>query len=94
MEKWEIAFRISLGVFLYAWNLLEGSRFHTPYPMEWVLLYPYPYWRLFLLILLIVLCRWSPNLGLLAALTLFFYLGDMFHLTQPWIMERNLPPPE
>jgi hypothetical protein len=94
MEAWETALsagglvdataRILVTVAFFSWNLFEGSLFHTPYPVEWVYLYKFPYWRLFLVLTLIAAASWCPKVGIMAALALFFYLNDLSRLTKPW----------
>ena len=94
MEAWETALsagglvdataRILVTVAFFSWNLFEGSLFHTPYPVEWVYLYKFPYWRLFLVLTLIAAASWCPTVGSMAALALFFYLNDLSRLTKPW----------
>ena len=98
MEAWETALsagglvdataRILVTVAFFSWNLFEGSLFHTPYPVEWVYLYKFPYWRLFLVLTLIAAASWCPKVGIMVALALFFYLNDLSRLTKPW---QNMP---
>lgn len=94
MEKWtqflapgspaDMTARLVATLTFFIWNLFQGSLFHTPYPVEWVTLYPIPYFRLFLVLTTIAAAAWCPRVGVMVALALFFYLEDMFHLTQPW----------
>jgi len=95
MEAWEESLgvtstvidktaRLLVTLVFFIWNLFEGSLFHTPYPVEWVYLYKFPYWRLFLVITLIAALVWCPTVGIMAALALFFYLNDLSRLTKPW----------
>jgi len=98
MESWDdiltpggtvdLTARLIVIISFYIWNLFEGSLFHTPYPAEWIYLYKFPYWRLFLVITLLAACVWCPRVGVMAALALFFYLGDLSRLTTPWIVEK------
>lgn len=81
--------RLIASLAFFIWNVFEGSRFDTPYPVEWVMLYPLPYWRLFLVFITIVACAWCPRVGIMVALALFFYIGDMFHLTQQWVKHQT-----
>jgi hypothetical protein len=85
----DMAARLIASLTFFIWNVFEGSRFDTPYPVEWVILYPLPYWRLFLVFITIVACAWCPRVGSMVALALFFYIGDMFHLTQPWVKTQT-----
>ena len=80
----DAAGRLIATVAFFTWNVFEGSLFHTPYPVEWVYLYKFPYWRLFLVITLLVAAAWCPRVGSMCALALFFYLGDLARLTTPW----------
>jgi len=101
MEAWESALspggvadataRLLVTVAFFSWNLFEGSLFHTPYPVEWVYLYKFPYWRLFLVVTLIAALVWCPTVGIMAALALFFYLNDLSRLTKPWL---EVAPPQ
>ena len=77
--------RLFFAIFFFIWNLFEGSLFHTPYPQILVGLYESPLWRLFLVLLLIAALVWCPMVGILLAITLFFYLGDLGQLTEMWI---------
>jgi len=71
---------LSLGLILYI--LWYGTVFEASYPNSIVELYGYPYWRLFLLLLVLVITNWSPRVGLLAAFALLLYLSDMKILTE------------
>ena len=99
MENWsqilapggtfDMTARLLFTITFFIWNLFEGSLFHTAYPVEWVLLYPIPYWRLFLVLAFLAAAAWCPRVGVMVGLALYFYLGDMFHLTQPWISTQT-----
>ena len=99
MEGWEqilspggpfdTAGRLIITVAFFTWNVFEGALFHTPYPVEWVYLYKFPYWRLFLVITLLVAAAWCPRVGSMAALALFFYLGDLARLTTTWMPPKK-----
>jgi hypothetical protein len=80
----DMSARLIAVVAFFVWNLFEGSLFHTPYPVEWVYLYKFPYWRLFLVVAVIAAASWCPRVGIMSALALFFYLGDLSRLTQPF----------
>jgi hypothetical protein len=84
-----MAARLIVTASFFIWNVFEGSLFDTAYPVEWVILYPIPYWRLFLVITTIAAAAWCPRVGVMVGLALFFYLGDMFHLTQPWVVTQR-----
>ena len=70
----------AIGLILYI--LWYGTVFEATYPRSIVELYGYPYWRLFLLLLVLVITNWSPRVGLLAAFALLLYLSDMKILTE------------
>jgi hypothetical protein len=70
----------AIGLILYI--LWYGTVFEASYPRSIVELYGYPYWRLFLLLLVLVITNWSPRVGLLAAFALLLYLSDMKILTE------------
>jgi hypothetical protein len=99
MESWSQALapggtadmtaRLIVTAAFFIWNVFEGALFHTAYPVEWVILYPTPYWRLFLILTTIVAAYWCPRVGVMIAMALVFYLGDMFHLTQPWTVTQT-----
>lgn len=99
MEKWtqllapggslDMTARLIATVTFFLWNVYQGSLFHTPYPVEWVSLYPVPYFRLFLVLTTIAAAAWCPRVGVMVAFALFFYLEDMFHLTQPWVSHQE-----
>ena len=81
--------RLLVTLLFFIWNLFQGSLFHTAYPVEWVILYPIPYWRLFLILTFLAAAAWCPRVGVMVGLALYFYLGDMFHLTQPWVTTQT-----
>jgi hypothetical protein len=70
----------AIGLILYI--LWYGTVFEASYPRSIVELYGYPYWRLFLLLLVLIITNWSPRVGLLAAFALLLYLSDMKILTE------------
>ena len=70
----------AIGLILYI--LWYGTVFEASYPRSIVELYGCPYWRLFLLLLVLVITNWSPRVGLLAAFALLLYLSDMKILTE------------
>ena len=93
MEEWvrpngslDSTMKLLVATSFFIWNVFEGSLFHTPYPAEWVYLFKFPYWRILLVLLVIVSAAWSPHVGVLVALAVFFYLGDLSRLTTPWIL--------
>lgn len=70
---------VALGVL---WLLYEGTVFENTYPAPMIVYYPYPWWRILLLILLAIGAAWCPRVGIVYALILFFYFQDMNLLTK------------
>jgi succinate dehydrogenase hydrophobic anchor subunit len=69
---------------LLTWNLYYGAPIDTKYPQELVTLYVYPMWRALLVIFLGVALLISPEVGILVAITVFFYFMDIPHFIKPW----------
>ena len=74
---------IAIGI-LIAWNLYYGALIDTTYPQELVSLYPYPLWRVLLVLFLAAALMVSPEVGLLVAIAVFFYFMDIAHFIKPW----------
>jgi len=64
--------------------LRYGTVFEQEYGPVLTNLYPYPMWRILIVGLLLSAAVWSPAVGLLVALLLFFYLNDMETLLTPF----------
>jgi uncharacterized membrane protein YphA (DoxX/SURF4 family) len=52
--------------------------FEIKYPEKLVALYQYPWWRILLVLLIVVGYMWRPAIGVLVAIIVFFYLHDMY----------------
>jgi hypothetical protein len=63
--------------FFYFWNIFEGAKIDTKYPKQLVVLYVYPLFRLFLITVLISAIHWNETLGIMFALSIFFYFMDL-----------------
>lgn len=77
--------RILVVSILFIWNLYEGSVFEAPYDKTLVNLYGFPLFRFVLVLLVLVASYWCPRVGIMVALTVFFYIEDMEKLRKPWI---------
>ena len=75
--------RLVAALVFFAWNLFEGSLFHTPYSTQLVLLYKYPLWKILLVALIIISALWCPTVAIMVVLAVYFYLSDLNILTQP-----------
>lgn len=73
---------VTLG--LLGWNIVEGAVFENEYPKIFVALYPYPLWRIALLVALFVGASWCPSVGLMMAFGLVFYGMDMELTLEKW----------
>jgi hypothetical protein len=82
VKPYSIGLEIISAIGLIFYILWYGTVFEASYPDSIVELYGYPYWRLFLLLLVLVITNWSPRVGLLAAFALLLYLSDMKILTE------------
>ena len=67
------------------WNLYEGSVFEAPYDKTLFKLYGFPLFRFVLVLLVLVASYWCPRVGVMVALTVFFYFEDMEKLRRPWV---------
>lgn len=84
------------GVFtlaLLAWNILEGAVFENVYPAPMVKLYKLPIWRLLLIVLLLTAADWCPNVAVMLAFAVFFYIMDMEVTNAKWTLS-DLKRPE
>lgn len=77
LEKVDTIARNVVIVLLFAWLLWNGSVLEAPYPIGSVNLYPYPGWRLLILLTVFMGALWCPRVGIAAAFVAFFYLSDM-----------------
>jgi hypothetical protein len=69
----------------FIWNLYEGSVFEAPYDKTLVKLYGFPLFRFALVLLVLAAAYWCPRVGVMVALTVFFYMEDMEKLRRPWV---------
>ena len=77
--------RLLVTAALFIWNLYEGSVLESPYPKELVQLYGFPLWRLVLVLLVLIASSWCPRVGIMLALTVFFYMEDVEKLSTSWV---------
>ena len=77
--------RLLVTATLFIWNLYEGSVLESPYPKELVRLYGFPLWRFVLVLLVLFATAWCPRVGVMLAITVFFYIEDLEKLSTPWI---------
>ena len=61
-----------------------SSIFEREYHTKLINLYMYPWWRMLIIFLVISAAIWSPRIGILVALVVFFYLSDMNTLITPF----------
>lgn len=88
-EKYESGLQNLVIGLVLAYVLLFGSVFETTYPTRLVELYAYPWWRLLIVMLVVVGSWWSPKIGLALAIAVFFYLNDMQLLTNPFLSSMS-----
>lgn len=74
-----ILFLVLVG-FLVIYN---STLFEKEYNETLMNLYTYPWWRFLMVFLVISSAVWSPELAIIVALAIFFYLNDMNTLIQP-----------
>lgn len=63
--------------------------FEMEYDPKLITLYMYPGWRLLCAALVLAAMLWSPRVGILVALVVFFYLADMHTLLTPFAATAN-----
>ena len=64
--------------------IVYSMPFETQYPAKLIDLYMYPWWRFLATLLVLTAAIWCPRVGILVALVVFFYLGDMHTLLTPF----------
>jgi len=64
--------------------IVYSMPFETQYPAKLIDLYIHPWWRLLAALLVLTGAIWCPRVGILVALVIFFYLGDMHTLLTPF----------
>jgi hypothetical protein len=87
IEGLEIFLQLGVIVFIFGFILHSGSVFETSYPSQFVELYALPWWRLFIVLLVVIGAWWCPRVGIVVALAAFFYLNDMHSLTSPFVVQ-------
>ncbi len=80
--------RILVTAGLFIWNLYEGSVLESPYTKELVRLYGFPLWRAVLVLAVLLATYWCPRVGVMLAITVFFYIEDLEKLSTPWVPFR------
>ena len=64
--------------------VIYSMPFETQYHPKLIDLYMAPWWRLLTALLVLTAAIWCPRVGILVALVVFFYLGDMQTLLTPF----------
>jgi hypothetical protein len=75
-----LVFVATAGVCLVVYSM----PFETKYPEKLIELYMHPWWRLLTVLLVLSAAIWCPRVGILVALVVFFYVGDMHTLLTPF----------
>ena len=73
-------FLVGLSIVLVLYSMV----FEMEYDPKLIDLYMYPGWRLLCAALVLAAMLWSPRVGILVALVVFFYLADMHTLLTPF----------
>lgn len=60
-----------------------GTVFEEEYNKKLATLYIYPWWRILIILFVIAATLWCPQVGIIIALVIFFYLNDMNVLLTP-----------
>ena len=68
---------------LFIYIVFSSTVFEVEYNKRLVNLYPHPWWRLLLVTMIVIGWRWSPLIGVLIGIIVFFYLHDMYLLVTP-----------
>ena len=76
----QTVFLIGLAIVLVMYSMV----FEMEYDPKLIDLYMYPGWRLLCAALILAAMLWSPRIGILVALVVFFYLADMHTLLTPF----------
>ena len=64
--------------------VIYSMPFETQYHPKLIELYMQPWWRLLTVLLVLTAAVWCPRVGIVIALVIFFYLGDMHTLLTPF----------
>lgn len=73
--------RFIMVLALLGWNVFEGLSLRTPYPPTMVALWSSPIWRMVLLFSIWLGAEWCPRVGIMTALAVFLYIGNMIQIT-------------
>ena len=65
---------------LFIYIVFSSTVFEVEYNKRLVNLYPHPWWRLLLVTMIVIGWHWSPLIGVLIGIIVFFYLHDMYLL--------------
>ena len=76
----QTVFLVGLSIVLVLYSMV----FEMEYDPKLIDLYMYPGWRLLCAALVLAAMLWSPRVGILVALVVFFYLADMHTLLTPF----------
>jgi hypothetical protein len=76
----QTVFIVGLAVVLVMYSMV----FEMEYDSKLIDLYMYPGWRLLCAALVVAAILWTPRVGILVALVVFFYLADMHTLLTPF----------
>lgn len=76
--------RLTVTALFFGWNVVEGAVFENQYPLGMVALYRFPIWRLVIILLLILSAEWCPNVAIMIAFFIFFYIMDMEVTLDKW----------
>jgi len=79
----EQVLKILVVFVLFAYAVGASTVFEVHYPKQLVNLYTHPWWRLLLVTFIVIGWRWSPLIGVLIGVVVFFYLHDMYLLMSP-----------
>jgi hypothetical protein len=76
---------IQLAILAFAVIILiqYSTLFEEDYHIKLIDLYIYPWWRILTVLLVIFAALWCPEISLLLALVVVFYLSDMNTLISP-----------
>ena len=81
----QTVFIVGLAIILVMYSMV----FEMEYDPKLINLYMYPGWRLLCAALVLAAMLWSPRVGILVALIVFFYLADMHTLLTPFAATTN-----
>jgi len=79
----EQVLKIIVVFVLFTYAVCASTVFEVHYPKQLVALYLHPWWRLLLVAFIVIGWNWSPLIGVLIGIIVFFYLHDMYLLMLP-----------